>query len=352
MLKNLSKLIQTGPENDSESFIPDLCNLNALLFLLLAAQLLTVALLVVSQGIGHFTWQEFAAASLFVQWIGLMAVGTICGLRPILSQFSALIAGVICWLVVVLATVIVTLFAQWMWRPLDPFSWLLTLNSCVVAGIIAAVWLRYLHLQYVLQMQQHSALQARLDALQARIRPHFLFNSMNTIASMISIDPDAAETMIEELAVLFRASFSDRPSVTLAEEISLVQCYLHIEQIRMGSRLQVKWNIDEGLHQAQLPGVCLQPLLENAVHHGVQRIPEGGTVTINAERQRNRCVITICNPVADSGPGKEGNGMAMDNVRHRLAALFGESGQLRTRQSAEYFEVELSVPAAEEQVDA
>lgn len=141
---------------------------------------------------------------------------------------------------------------------------------------------RYLYLREQWEQQQHSELNARIQAMQARIQPHFLFNSMNSVISLISINPDKAEHMLLNLSRLFRASFQELKLVNLQEEIDLCQRYLEIEQIRLGERLQVEWKLENKdlYSQVQIPLLTLQPLLENSIFHGVEKILTKSTISI------------------------------------------------------------------------
>jgi two-component system sensor histidine kinase AlgZ len=184
----------------------------------------------------------------------------------------------------------------------------------------------YLYLREQWAQQQHSELNARIQAMQARIQPHFLFNSMNSVISLISIDPDKAEQMLLNLSRLFRASFQELKLVKLQEEIELCQRYLEIEQIRLGERLQVEWKLEnQDLYaQVQIPLLTLQPLLENSIFHGVEKILTKSTISILIEILQNQINIVITNPYAqDYKTLKKGHGIAIENVRQRLEAYYG-----------------------------
>ncbi|MDP1369371.1 histidine kinase [Acinetobacter lwoffii] len=191
---------------------------------------------------------------------------------------------------------------------------------------------RYLYLREQWE-QQHSELNARIQAMQARIQPHFLFNSMNSVISLISIDPDKAEHMLLNLSRLFRASFQELKLVNLQEEIDLCQRYLEIEQIRLGERLQVEWKLENKdlYSQVQIPLLTLQPLLENSIFHGVEKILTKSTISILVEILQNQINIIITNPYAqDNKILKKGHGIAIENVRQRLQAYYGPSVTFQT----------------------
>jgi two-component system sensor histidine kinase AlgZ len=229
--------------------------------------------------------------------------------------------------------------------------------------------------------------EAKLQVLQARIRPHFLFNSLNAVLSLIRTEPRRAETALEDLADLFRVLMRDtRDMTTLQDEIRLCEQYLAIEKIRLGSRLQVVWLFDAAsaadLNAAKMPNLLLQPLLENAVHYGVEPSLAMNTIVIEIRRQLDKILITIRNPyhgnvrmpsipnmpdmpdMPDMPNIPEGNHMALDNIQQRLALLYDIEAQLsygiREKKpdhnstlrltpdspynSAQYFEVVLQFP--------
>ncbi len=192
---------------------------------------------------------------------------------------------------------------------------------------------RYLYLREQWTRQRHSELNSRIQAMQARIQPHFLFNSLNSAISLISIDPDKAEHMLLNLSRLFRASFQELKLVSLQEEIDLCQRYLEIEQIRLGDRLQVEWKLENKdlYSQVQIPLLTLQPLLENSIFHGVEKILTKSTISVLIEILQNQINIIITNPYSqDHAALKRGNGIAIENVRQRLKAYYGPTVTFRT----------------------
>ncbi|WP_372525352.1 sensor histidine kinase [Piscinibacter sp.] len=185
---------------------------------------------------------------------------------------------------------------------------------------------------------------AQLAELQSRIRPHFLFNTLNTALSLVRLDPPRAEGVLEDLAELFRVALVDNgESVTLAEEVALAQRYLAIEQIRFGSRLQVSWELDPDAGAARVPPLLLQPLVENAVRHGVEPADEGGVIRVRTRVKMGRAVISIANSVPDV-PSQPGNGIALRNVRERLRLMHDVTAQFETRLDRNVFRVQIVVP--------
>jgi two-component system, LytTR family, sensor histidine kinase AlgZ len=186
---------------------------------------------------------------------------------------------------------------------------------------------------------------ARLSELQSRIRPHFLFNTLNSAIALVRAEPARAEALLEDLSDLFRHALVDQgESVTLADEILLARRYLDIEQVRFGDRLRVEWALDVHAEEARLPPLLLQPLLENAVRHGVEPSPTGAQVRISTQRRGSAVVIKVTNTVP-SGPGAPGHGVALDNVRDRLRLLHDVQCSFQAAHKDGIFQVRMEMPA-------
>jgi two-component system sensor histidine kinase AlgZ len=187
--------------------------------------------------------------------------------------------------------------------------------------------------------------EARLQALQARIRPHFLFNSLNAVLSLIRRDPKRAERALEDLADLFRTLMADaRKFVRLEEELDLLERYADIEQLRLGERLRISWELDAAPSDALLPPMVLQPLLENAVYHGVEPSTAPGDVLVRIERRGERVHATIENPHLEAGNQRAGNRMALDNIRERLALFFDAEASIATQTANGRYRVDIEIP--------
>ena len=193
--------------------------------------------------------------------------------------------------------------------------------------------------------------EARLAALQARIRPHFFFNSLNAVLSLIRSDPRRAETMLENLSDLFRVAMGKKQGLsTLAREVELARGYLEIEKVRLGERLNVEWFIDKMPKKAAIPPLILQPLLENAVYHGIEPSLSPGVVQVNIYRVRDEVHIDIRNPLSEGGDERTrriGNGMALENVRERLLLHFDAAASLAVKSVGGYYQVHIVLPYQE-----
>jgi two-component system, LytTR family, sensor histidine kinase AlgZ len=216
-------------------------------------------------------------------------------------------------------------------------------RTLALSVLAAASLLAYFHLHT--KAFSPALAEARLQALQARIRPHFLFNSLNAVLALIRRDPKRAERALENLADLFRTLMADaRQFVRLADEIALLERYADIEQLRLGERLRITWELDASPSDALLPPMVLQPLLENAVYHGVEPGTGAGDVLVRIERRGDRVHAAIENPYVEAGGQRAGNRMALENIRERLALFFDAEARLETRIGNGRYRVDIEIP--------
>jgi len=336
-----------------EFFLPDFCQGRAVFVLVLVTELVVLAMVLAASGLTTFSWDYLALVSLFVQWIVLASAGMICLLRTRLARLSLPWAVTAVYGVIIVATLFITLIAEWIQAGADwDFSVFRIelfdlLRNLAVSLIMAGMVIRYCYVQSSLRKQEQAELQARIQALQSRIRPHFLFNSMNSIASLIGSHPEAAERAVEDLSELFRASLKGADkAVSLAHEIELCKRYIGIEQLRLGQRLQVNWQVESLPDNADIPLLTLQPLLENAIYHGIQPLAEGGAIGILIQHHEGRINMTVSNPMSEKAATAKSNGnhMALDNIERRLKAVYGEGASLATHPSGEIFVTQISYP--------
>jgi two-component system, LytTR family, sensor histidine kinase AlgZ len=213
----------------------------------------------------------------------------------------------------------------------------------IVAGMAFAAVIFY-GLSLRARLRFPADTRARLVELQSRIRPHFLFNTLNTAIALVRSDPARAEGVLEDLAELFRGALAEtNPSVSLADEVLLAKRYLAIEQIRFGTRLRLQWQLDERAGAARVPALLLQPLVENAVRHGIELAPEGGEVCIMSRVSRGQAEISIRNTVPEQA-SQAGHGIALANVRERLLLLHDVAAQFEVRRGRTWFSVRMVVP--------
>jgi two-component system sensor histidine kinase AlgZ len=224
-------------------------------------------------------------------------------------------------------------------------AWLMP--RVLLAGGIAWALIEYLRLRQL--SLQPSQAEGRLQALQARIRPHFLFNSLNTVLGLMRSDPRKAERTLENLADLFRVFMKDsRELVPLDDEVLLCKEYLTIEKLRLADRLGVRWELDGMPGDALLPSLLLQPLVENAAPHGIEPNQEPGEIRVSIAKSGDRVRVEIANPLPDAPPTRPGNHMALSNVRERLDLTFDVEGQLETSSADGQFRVIVQFPYRKE----
>ena len=345
----------TTPKNKRANgdFLPNLCDAQSVLFLVLAAELMAILLTLNASQLPQFSWDLLALYSFQVQWVSLISAFVICSIRPWLRTWTPTQAGLMAYGAVLLTTLIISTMGQFLLQAFGSgwfagsigfrFNGWQLINSLLTSAILSGIALRYLYLQQQLRNQQQAELQARIQALQSRIRPHFLFNSMNSIASLIGSDPDMAERVIEDLAELFRASLAEPALIPVEQELTLCRHYLEIEQLRLGKRLTVDWQIGALNTDLKIPSLMLQPLVENAIFHGIEPMPKGGVIAIKISQAKNQLMIAITNPYpvvkkaapqAQTASQDRHNRMALDNIRHRLQVHYGNKARLSS--SAEH----------------
>ncbi len=314
-------------DDDNGFFLPEFCRVRTLFGVVVIVQLL-VFLLVLAQPASASHWAALSLYSLYLQWIALASTVLLCALRPWLQRLAVMPAALAAAAVILLVTALVTEAA---WRTVEGGATFgrehleFQGRALGMAAIIITLVLRYYYVQHAWRSRLQAESRSRIEALQARIRPHFLFNCLNTIVSMIRTRPQEAEAAVENLAVLFRAGLNaDGGFTTMQRELELVDDYLGLERLRLGDRLDVRWSLDELPRDALVPPLTLQPLLENAIYHGIEPRTEGGTITVLGGRQGKRLWLQIRNPRAREHRSR-GMGMAQRNVEERLRLAFGRA---------------------------
>jgi two-component system, LytTR family, sensor histidine kinase AlgZ len=353
VMKTISRQGASSSARDDALFLPDFCNIRLVFGVVVIAELLAFVLVLVDLPDANF-WHRLGLVSLFIQWVGLTSAAFLCGLRPLFARMGNTAAATVSYLLLLLITALLSEFAfrilllqdlQAELRGLGHGEFLL--RNLAIGVIVHALVLRYLYVQHQWRRQVEAEALARLQALQARIRPHFLFNSLNTIAALTRSRPAVAEEAVQDLADLFRATLGDaRDRVSLAEEIAITRQYVQLETLRLGERLDVDWELIDLPEHLQVPSLMLQPLVENAIYHGIEPLAEGGVIRVWARADEHQVIIRVSNPTAGerSGKGHDGNRIAQDNIRQRLALAYGERGSLRAGQKDDRYEVELRLP--------
>ena len=339
-------------EQAKDPWLPDLCRLPRLATMLGLAELAVVVVALVPDGARHWDLDGFLSASGYALWLALAVSVLLCVSRRVLSALpmrsGALAAVAIAVLVAGIAAAIVhALFAGVGDASGLAGFWRFVGGSAAVAALLTTLALRYFYVIDRWQAQVGAHARAEADALQARIRPHFLFNSMNMIASLLRREPEVAERAVLDLSDLFRAALgAGEGHSTLGEEIDLSERYLAIEQLRLGERLRVDWRKADGLPLAlPMPRLVLQPLLENAVLHGISRLPQGGTIEIAIEADDARLRLHVRNPsLPPEQNGVHGAGHAQRSIGHRLGYMFGARARMVSAWRDGYYDCEIVLP--------
>ncbi|MBA3581516.1 MAG: histidine kinase [Gammaproteobacteria bacterium] len=338
-------------ETISADLLPNFCSNRGVLLVVLIAELLAMVLTLGRGGSAETMIIYFAYASMFIQSVALCDAGLLCLARQYLHMLRGWSLAAFVYILLQCVTLLLSEISWWVMQYVGAASGVrhfhLLLHNLCISAIITAVAMRYFYIRHQQDLHQRAETEARVAALQARIRPHFLFNSMNTIASLVHDKPDAAESAVLDLADLFRSTLSEQRAVSLAEEIDIVRRYLRMEQLRLGDRLSVQWNIPDYLLEYPLPALILQPLVENAVYHGIEPLRDGGQVVINGHDTTKSLILSVINPVREKRPSQthaRGNRMAVDNIRQRLKLAYGDAASLRMEEDEGEYRVFLVIP--------
>lgn len=315
-------------QNPAAQPLPDFRNFGVMLRILLGVNLLALAGALV-QGTGVVdSVQRYVAMAAWVQPLLLFNLALLALLGTILPRLPSLVAQVV--VVLLAAGSSALLIDFWRFMAVDEGGWQRVLRAALLGGLAAWAMLFYFALR--VRAFSPALAEARLQALTARIRPHFLFNSLNAVLSLIRCEPRRAETALEELADLFRALMRDhRDLLPLADEIALCRQYLNLEKLRLGERLNIDWQIADVPDDLIVPPLMLQPLLENAVYYGIEPSSGAGTVRIRFSRRGEELHIDLANPCPDSDKARGGNRMAIANIRERLALYYDLEARLETK---------------------
>ena len=343
-----------SPTGKTLGYLPNLCIPQALLRIVVVAELLAVVLaLVVASDLRDFL-MKLGLYSLFVQWVALASVFSLCLIsryvdNPSVTKATGIVLGV---------TTSFTLIASFMGllvaghrAGIDGllFDGLFIFKNVVICLAINTVMLRYfyIHSQWEETIKADSA--AKYDALQARMRPHFLFNSLNTIAHLVYKEPSRAEEALLDLADIMRLTLDKRARISLKEELDLTLAYLRMEGLRLGEkRLHIKLDMDRNSLplDMDIPPFLLQPLVENAVYHGIQPRQDGGLLTVSLYDAGNRLDVSVTNPLPPSGISthQKGNHIAQENMVNRLRLAYGDRANLKIQKSVQQYRVSFSIP--------
>ena len=346
--------VSDAENNQPQAYLPDFCAPATILIILLVAELVAILLTLVSYEPGTFL-TELSKMSMFTLWLALLGAGVLCQIRPWAEKQGNTGAFVVCFIVLIAMCLVLAeitwqltrIFAEAVVIDNTHFGFLM--RTFATSSIVIALAMRYLYISSEWRRSIVLEAQSRISALQALIRPHFLFNSLNTIASLTRSEPKRAEEAVEDLADLMRANLNaPKDQTTLKEELETAAIYQRIEKLRLGDRLKVRWDVDDLPMRALIPSLTIQPLLENAIYHGIELLPEGGMVTVSGRRDDDILDIRISNPVAEDQTRKTGgNKMAMSNIQQRFELAYEGRASVTIEDSGDAYSVHLVFPFEE-----
>jgi len=345
----------SATETDESHFLPNFCRGRAVFGIVVIAELLAVVITLITRRISVSLFQDLALISLFVQWIALASAAALCTARRFLNRLPNLRALGFAYLLLLAIELIVSEAAVWaLWAagsiasPRPDWYAYFHIQNFTVAAILEALALRYFLARHQLRQRSLSEARARLEVARARLRPHFLFNTMNIIASLIRSAPDKAESALEDMADLFRSMLGESENlVPVNNELAIARKYLDIETLRFDSRLQVDWDVGKFPRRAVMPILTLQPLLENAIQHGIEPNPAGGTIGVRLWEDGETLHIRVTNPLPrtrSKSPIAAHKERTLDNLRLRLESHYGRAAQLDIQEDRDRFTATVSIP--------
>ncbi|MHB1676389.1 MAG: sensor histidine kinase [Sulfuriferula sp.] len=331
------------PKTDAADYpdrLPDFCNLGVMLRILVGVEAMMGLTVWLQTVYSSEMWHLFVTYSMVVQTALLLTLFLLCVLFRSLSRLPYLTGALATIAVAVLATGLVM---NGMSHVFADRRLAMTTRELVNVIGVSGIMLAYFYLRG--RALSPALTEARLQALQARIRPHFLFNSLNAVLSLVRSEPRRAERALENLADLFRVVMADNRNLSaLSDEVDLCRQYLELEALRLGDRLQVAWHVDKMPGTVLVPPLMMQPLLENAVYHGIEPATQAGEIHINIYQSNGQLHIIIRNPYQHDGRHHGGNKMALNNIKNRLMLHFDVEASLRTQIGDNYFQVHISLP--------
>jgi two-component system sensor histidine kinase AlgZ len=347
----------SSPDNAQSSrhlYLPDFTDGRAVLGMLVIVVLTAVLIALAHDNDRLGFWIDLGQAAVFLSWICLCSAVLLQLMRTRLSRSTPLAGAVTVMLVIAALIAVISMVAYLLGQsrvgealdslfPRSPGRFVV--RNVGIGAIVSGIVLRYLHVTNEWRRNVELQAQARVHALQARIRPHFLFNSMNTIASLTRSDPSRAEEAVQDLADLFRATLSDKRSeITLSDELEIARTYERIEKLRLGERLQVQWNTSALPLRAIVPSLIIQPLLENAIYHGIEPRLQGGMVQVTGEFANGLITLVVRNPLPDGAVARDGNRLALANIRERMLLVYDERATVKAGRFDDEYIVTLRFP--------
>ncbi|MEE9310692.1 MAG: histidine kinase [Cocleimonas sp.] len=339
----------------SIGFLPELCTPQAILRVMVGAEVLALVHALTSASATYgASIIKLGLTSLFMQWVVLSSTFLICifanTLRNLsVKQMSGAISAIVVSLTV--GASMITIMADSYQKVGSVYYWdtPFILRNAFIALILIVMMLHYFFVQNERTDLVQADSGAKYDALQSRMRPHFLFNSLNTIAQLIHVDQNKAEDALLDLADIFRSTLDTRNRISLGEEMDVTLRYLRMEGLRLGKRrLNIVWDMDRKTlpFNMEIPPLLLQPLVENAIYHGIQPCKDGGTIGISLYNAGATLDIVVSNPVPPAGTTghSKGNHIAQENLKNRLRLAYGDRANLKIIKTDHQYRVSFSIP--------
>ena len=342
-----------GERDANEGFLPDFCSAPVVLNIVIIAEMFAFMATLITRRISVNILEDLLLISLFVQWMAIASVAALCYARRYLNRLPNMRAGAMAYALLLLITLLVSEAAIWLLyalgrigTPRPEWHAYFHIQNFTVSILVNGLALRYLLAKHELRQRTLSEARAKIQALQSRIRPHFVFNSLNIIASLTRNEPTRAENAIEDMADLFRMMLSeDEQLVPVKKEIDVAKKYLALETLRLDQRLHVEWDVGTFPRKAAVPVLTLQPLLENAVRHGIEALPAGGTIGVRLWEEDGKIHIRVDNPYPVKSKARaDSPSRSLDNIRQRLQSHYGDAARLEADGENGHYTVTAVVP--------
>lgn len=340
---------------NSIGFLPELCTPQAILKIMMGAQVLALVLALTSASSSYqASLLRLGLTSIFVQWVVLFSTLSICFLSKKIGELSVIRLTMTVSSIVIFFTIcasVLAIMADSYQKVGAIYYWdtpFIVRNS-FIALILTCTALHYFYVHSQRQEFSRADSGAKYDALQSRMKPHFLFNSLNSIAMLIQVDKDKAEDAVLDLADIFRTTLDTRNRISLGEELDVTLRYLRMEALRLGKRrLNIVWDMDRQTlpFNMEIPPLLLQPLVENAIYHGIQPRKDGGTLGISLYNAGSSLDVVVTNPIPPEGTSShsKGNHIAQENLKNRLRLAYGDRAKLKINKSEHQYRVSFSIP--------
>jgi len=342
------------PITKTLGFLPNMCVPQSVLRVVIIAEL--IAIIIALAGSSDFStfFMDLGMTSLFIIWVSLVSIFMICLVGKYQRKPSTMKTTLIVLSITIILTLVASLLAVMALSYqttgiVNYWNAHLFLKNIFISVVFTLLFLRYFYVQHQWEVHVHADTSAKYDALQSRMRPHFLFNSLNTIAQLVHMDADKAEDALLDLAAFMRTILDKRNRISLREELDLTVSYLNMEALRLGkNRLSIVWDMDQSTlpMDMDIPPLLLQPLVENAIYHGIQPRQDGGTLGISLFDQGDSLGVSVTNPIPpdDANAHLKGNHIAQENMKERLKLAYADQANLKIERTTRQYRVSFSIP--------